>query len=163
MAELWDAYDKEFNKIKGMSLVRGNPLPEGIYHLVCEVIVKHTDGSYLLMQRDYRKSHGGLWELTAGGSALCGEKPLDCAYRELKEETGVTAPDLEEIGRVVHDAHHSLYVEYLCVTACQKDSIVLQGGETIGFRWVDRETLFQMDDNELISRRIMKLVRELDI
>ncbi|RFT23130.1 NUDIX hydrolase, partial [Bifidobacteriaceae bacterium GH022] len=52
MAEIWDAYDKEFNKLKNITLVRGEPIPDGMYHLVGEVIVKHIDGTYLIMQRD---------------------------------------------------------------------------------------------------------------
>ncbi len=46
--ELWDAYDKDFNKIEGITLVRGEPIPDGFFHLVCEVVVKHEDGSYLV-------------------------------------------------------------------------------------------------------------------
>ena len=160
--ELWDAYDNTFRRINGMSLVRGEPLPEGVYHLVCEVIVKHTDGSYLLMQRDPRKHYGGMWELTAGGSALQDEEPLACAIRELKEETGLSAANLEEIARV-DDGLHSLYVEYLCVTDCCKDSIVLQEGETVDYKWVDRNTLLKMSSQELASQRIMKFVEELGL
>lgn len=47
--ELWDAYDRELNKL-GVTLVRGEEVPDGMYHLVSEVIVKHTDGEFLLMQ-----------------------------------------------------------------------------------------------------------------
>ena len=54
-------------------------IPDGFYHLVCEIIVKHTDGTYLLMQRDLNKHYGGMWEATAGGSAVAGENPLECA------------------------------------------------------------------------------------
>ena len=68
--ELWDAYDRDFRKIDGKTLIRGEPVPEGLFHLVSEVIVRHADGSYLLMQRDPGKPLGGLWEATAGGSAL---------------------------------------------------------------------------------------------
>ena len=50
MVEIWDAYDNQFHKIENMKLVRGKPIPNGVYHLVCEIIVKHTDGTYLLMQ-----------------------------------------------------------------------------------------------------------------
>ena len=86
--ELWDAYDMHLNKIEGVTLIRGDQVPEGYFHLVSEIIVKHTDGSYLIMQRDKRKHLGGMWETTAGGSALQGEDPLSCAKRELYEETG---------------------------------------------------------------------------
>ena len=89
--ELWDAYDRDFKKIQGVTLVRGEVIPEGFFHLVCEIIVRHIDGSYLIMQRDKRKHLGGMWEATAGGSALQGEEPAICAARELYEETGITS------------------------------------------------------------------------
>ena len=75
MAEIWDAYDRQFHKIENITLIRGQNIEDGMYHLVSEIIVKHRDGTYLLMQRDPRKRHGGKWELTAGGSALKGETP----------------------------------------------------------------------------------------
>lgn len=57
--EIWDAYDRSFNRIKNQTLIRGEPIPDNVYHLVCEIIVKHIDGSYLIMQRDFRKPFGG--------------------------------------------------------------------------------------------------------
>ena len=160
MSELWDAYDNHFNKLNGITLVRGESIPDGIFHLVCEIIVRHIDGTYLLMQRDYRKHLGGKWEVTAGGSALKGENPLMGAIRELKEETGLMAKDIKEIKRIVHDGHHSLYVEYLCVTDCEKDSIILQEGETVNYKWIDRSNLLEMRENEIASERAIKLIRE---
>lgn len=160
MSELWDAYDNHFNKIENIVLVRGEPIPDGMYHLVCEIIVKHIDGTYLLMQRDFRKPLGGMWEVTAGGSALKGENPLMGAIRELKEETGLMAKDIKELKRIVHDGHHSLYVEYLCVTDCEKDSIILQEGETVNYKWIDRSNLLEMRENEIASERAIKLIRE---
>lgn len=163
MAEIWDAYDNKFNIIENRTLVRGEAIPDGIYHLVCEIIVKHIDGTYLLMQRDFRKHLGGKWEVTAGGSALKGETPLMGAIRELKEETGLVAKDIKEIKRIIHDGHHSLYVEYLCVTDCEKDSISLQEGETVDYKWVDRDVLLEMSEKEMASKRAMELIKELDI
>ena len=46
MSELWDAYDNNFNKLNGITLVRGEPIPDGKYHLACEIIVRHIDGTY---------------------------------------------------------------------------------------------------------------------
>ena len=163
MVEIWDAYDRAFNKIEGIQLVRGEPVPEGMYHLVCEIVVKHTDGTYLLMQRDFRKHFGGMWELTAGGSALAGETPQECAARELREETGIVACDLEEIGRVVHDGYRSLYVEYLCVTDQDKNAVVLQDGETVAYQWASKSTVLEMGEAAFASSRSLRILREKEL
>ena len=162
MAEFWDAYNRDFTKIEGTTLVRGQHIPENIYNLVCDIIVKHVDGSYLIMQRDYEKTHGGQWELSAGGSALQGEGPDEASKRELKEETGIEGT-LREIGRMVIDKNHSIYVLYLCETDCGKDSVVLQQGETIDYRWISRDELLAMKEDELISYRAIKLLHEQNI
>lgn len=159
--ELWDAYDKNFNRIEGVTLTRGEKINDGIFHLVCDVIVRHTDGDYLIMQRDGRKHYGGMWEATAGGSAFVGESPLQCAVRELFEETGIHADTLTEIGRVVDKKCHSAYVEYIFVTDCDKNSVKLQEGETSDFRWVDTNTLLNMKNDELITERMQLFLDDL--
>ena len=133
--ELWDAYDENFNLIEGVTLTRGEKIKDGIFHLVCDIIVRHTDGDYLIMQRDERKHYGGMWEATAGGSAFAGESPLQCAARELLEET--------------------------CVTDCDKNAVKLQDGETSDFRWVDKNTLLNMKNDELITERMELFIDEL--
>ena len=156
--ELWDAYDGELRRIEGMSLIRGEDIPAGVYHLVCEVLVRHTDGSYLLMRRDPRKHYGGLWEATAGGSALRGEAPLDCARRELREETGIRAEELQELGRVRSADTH--YVEFLCVTDWPKDGVTLQAGETVAYRWVSRTEFRSLREEELVTKRMQGFLKE---
>lgn len=158
MKEIWDAYDRNFNKIDNVKMVRGQPIPADYYHLVCDIVVQHIDGTYLLMLRDFNKHHGGLWELTAGGSAIAGETPVQCATRELKEETGIMSNKLIEIGRAVNDERHSIYVAYLCITDCDKNSIVLQEGETINYKWVDMKFIKEMDDNSFISFRNLNIL-----
>lgn len=157
MSELWDAYDKNLNLIKNTVLVRGESIESDIYHLVCDIVVQHKDGMYLLMQRDLKKHLGGMWELSAGGSALKGENSVEAAIRELHEETGILSNKLYEIGREIHKERHSYYVEYLCVTDCEKNSILLQNGETIDYKWVDKETLLE-NTNNLASTRILKFI-----
>ena len=151
--ELWDAYDRDFKKIQGVTLVRGEAIPEGFFHLVCEIIVRHIDGSYLIMQRDKRKHLGGMWEATAGGSALQGEAPVTCAARELHEETGITSDNLVEIGRVLHHNHKSFYV----------DSIVLQEGETSNYKWITADRLLKLSRDELATQRILNFIEELNL
>jgi len=154
--ELWDAYDKTGAIIPGVTLVRGAPVPDGCFHLVCDILVRHTDGSYLLMRRAKQKHFGGMWEATAGGSAVKGETPHDCAKRELLEETGIHADHLTEIGRVLHEGHRTYYVLYLCVTDCDKDSVTLQPGETDAFRWASEERLCNMTPDELCTTRMQQ-------
>lgn len=132
--EIWDAYFQDGTPA-GCTLVRGESIPEGLYHLVCEILVRHVDGDYLLMQRDLRKQgYPGYWEATAGGSALQGEDTMACARRELREETGIAADSLAEIGRFV--SRDTIYQQYLCVTDGDKAAVTLQEGETIAYRWV---------------------------
>lgn len=132
--EIWDAYYSDGTPA-GRTLVRGEPIPEGLYHLGCEILVRHVDGDYLLMRRDLRKHcYPGYWEATAGGSALQGEDALTCARRELREETGIISGDFTEIGRFV--SRDSIYRQYLCVTDGDKAAVTLQEGETIAYRWV---------------------------
>ena len=159
--EIWDAYDEKMNRIDGVSLVRGEPINEGYYHLVSEIIVRNKDGSYLLMQRDKRKHLGGMWEASAGGSALQGKDSYACAVRELHEETGIVSDDLTEIGRVLHCGHKAIYVEYLCNTNVDKDSIVLQDGETSSYKWVTGNELRLMSRDELATQRIQNFIEEL--
>ncbi len=159
--EIWDAYDKDFHKIANTQLIRGESIPDGMFHLVCEVIVRHTDGTYLLMQRDKRKQFGGTWEATAGGSALQGEAPLECAVRELREETGIVSSSLTELGQVISNENHSIYVEFLCITDCEKDSVTLQEGETSAYQWVCREKLKNMKKSELVTKRMQSFISEL--
>lgn len=134
--ELWDGYYRDETPA-GMDLVRGDKIPQGIYHIVCEALVRHSDGDYLLMQRDRAKpSHGGRFEASAGGSALKGENALDCIKREIHEETGISDCRLKEIGRFVKEEGNCIFHVFLCRTDCKKDSVALQEGETISYRWL---------------------------
>lgn len=136
--EIWDGYRAD-GTLAGCDLIRGDVIPDGIFHIVSEVIVRHKDGDYLLMQRDYNKKiYPGLYEASAGGSALKGETPIEAAKRELREETGITAKDLKLISRCSDISARGLYYIYLCETDCHKNSIILQKGETISYKWLSR-------------------------
>ena len=158
--EIWDAYDSNFEIIDGMTLIRGEEgsIPDGIYHLVCHILVKHRDGTFLQMRRDLHKPHPGMWEATAGGSALKGEKPLECAFRELREETGISVSEMKEIRRFVWDPTHCFYVEYICETDCDKDSIILQEGETIAYKWASADEICNMKADELLSEGMRRYI-----
>ncbi|MDY2651831.1 MAG: NUDIX hydrolase [Eisenbergiella porci] len=144
--ELWDAYDGQGNKTSG-ELIRGQEIPEGCYHLVSEVVVRHEDGSFLLMQRSEDKAmFPGLFAAGAGGSALKGEGPYEAAVRELKEETGIEAGELEQI--YFCRSKDTLYYGYLCITGWDKKAVVLQEGETISFLWITAREFLEFVESE---------------
>lgn len=159
--ELWDAYYSDGTKA-GIDLVRGEPIPEGLFHLVCEILVRHKDGSFLLMQRDLGKEgYPGKLEASAGGSVLKGECAFDGALRELREETGITADSLTPLYRI-SDGRHNFYCGFLCVTDCPKDGITLQEGETISYRWLNpHEFMTFMASDECIDVQRTRLAEYL--
>ncbi len=148
--EIWDGYFVD-GTLANQDLVRGEPIPKGLYHLVSEILVRHIDGDYLLMRRDTRKpSYGGYFEATAGGSALKGEDKLSCARRELWEETGISSDNFEEVGQ--YTSHNTIYHSFLCITDCNKSSISLQEGETISYKWLpEKDFIAFINSSEMID------------
>lgn len=153
--ELWDGYFVD-GSLANRDLVRGEAIPPGLYHLVSDVLVRHIDGDYLLMRRSPNKeSYAGFYEATAGGSALKGENSLICAKRELFEETGIVAYNFIEIGRYV--SNNTIYYSYLCITDCDKSSIILQKGETDLYKWVsEKEFIDFINSNEVIDTQKLR-------
>lgn len=132
--EIWDGFLQD-GTLANVDLTRGEPIPTGIYHMVCDVLVRHSDGDYLLTQRDpIKPNYGGFFEATAGGAALKGEDNFTCAKRELFEETGIKADNFELLGRYISE--HTIFFAYLCITDCDKTEIVLQKGETTAYKWL---------------------------
>ena len=47
------------------------------------------------------------------------------------------------------------------MTDCRKDSVRLQVGETIAYRWVSKEQLLSMKKEELVTERMQEYIEEL--
>lgn len=142
--EFWDVCDREGNKT-GQIIPRGEIEQDGVYHMVCGILVEHEDGTFLLMKRHPQKeTWPGVYEASGGGSVLAGEEPEYAALRELEEETGICARKLIPLYTEVKDSRHGVYRGYLCKTDCEKDSIVLQEGETVDYKWATAKEIAQM-------------------
>lgn len=71
-----------------------------IRHPGASAIVPLTENDTLLMIRQYRHATGGfIWEIPAG-TLDPNETPLQCAERELIEETGFSAKAWQELGEI---------------------------------------------------------------
>lgn len=161
--ELWDGYNAD-GTMAGIDLIRGKQVPKGIYHIVAEILVVHKDKSVLLMQRDFKKpNYPGLYEASAGGSILKGESSENGAFRELREETGIIAEQLEFLSRFVKTNGKSIHDQYICITDCDKNSIVLQKGETIGYKWMEKKELLEfMNTKNYVRSHRDRLLRVFD-
>ena len=93
-AEIWDLYDGCGEKT-GRTLVRGEAIPTGFYHIGVHIWPMHGRGELLIQRRSMSVQwKPGIWAAT-GGSAVSGEEPLAAARRELREELGYAASEEE--------------------------------------------------------------------
>lgn len=51
--ELWDAY-KADGTLAGFNLIRGEKIPAGFFHMVCEAVIQHADGDFLNLVEENR-------------------------------------------------------------------------------------------------------------
>ena len=158
--ELWDAYDRQGNKT-GQILVRGERLPHGVYHLVSCVVVRHTDGDFLILRRSPNKeSWPNILEIGVGGCALRGEGALTCARRELYEETGIQTDVLSETGRYIDDTSHTIYEGYLCITDIPKDAIHLLPEENTAYYWYSKQQFLEFFHSDRCLDRFKRRLKD---
>ena len=152
--EIWDLYDENGNKTgETWERSRAWEIPEGRYHIVCDILIRHQDGEFLLTFRDPRKDiYPGCWEASAGGSALAGETPEEAARREMLEETGLTAESLDLISVNYRPHSHSVIYAYLGIVNCPKDAVRLQEGETADYRWMGADAFLDLIREEPILK-----------
>ena len=129
-------------------------IPEGRYHLVCDILIRHQDGTFLLTLRDLRKeAYPGCWEASAGGAALAGETPEEAARREMREETGLEAETLERISITQNPITRSIVHAFLAEVNCAKDAVRLQEGETVGYQWMEPEAFLKLIGTEPVLKK----------
>lgn len=156
--EIWDAYDEHRNLIPHVLLERtAFPYPEGFYHLAVNIWVQHEDGDWLFMRRSSQKSHyPGVYELGAGGSVHQGESSLDAAKRELLEETGLAAEQMDFLFSFTEKEHLTHFDTYLVTVSCDKDALSYQAGETDAHCWVTPDEI----ERFLVEQPVFKNQRQ---
>ena len=86
---------------------------------------------------------------------LKGESSKAGAARELMEETGIVANNLILIATYC-DNKTAIYHSYLCETDINKNDIVLQENETIGYKWISKDELveFMNSDSSIAHQKV---------
>jgi len=142
--ESFDLYDVNRNK-SGRTLERGNKVPDGYYRLVVHVCIFGSDGRMLIQRRfPGKKGWSGMWDITAGGSALAGDNSQQAASRELLEEVGI---DYSLEGKrpamtIYFDGgFNDIYTINMDVDI---DKLTLQPTEVAEVRWATEEEILEM-------------------
>ncbi|MBD5115825.1 MAG: NUDIX domain-containing protein [Ruminococcaceae bacterium] len=159
--EYWDLYDRNIQKT-GEVIQRGKTVPEGKYHLVCDIAVIDNMGRILLTKRHPDKPYPLYWECS-GGSVVTGEMPIDGAVRELFEETGIKAEkeELTELG--ITYGNHAVYFNYLLRRDIELSSLVLQSDETVDAKLADKAEYERMVSENLIVPLVAGRFSELGV
>lgn len=145
--ELWDLYD-ENRQVTGETMVRGDTVPAGRYHLVVHICVFNSKGEMLIQHRQpFKKGWSNMWDVTVGGSVTAGENSQMGAHRELLEEVGIdmdftgTMPDLSI---TFPDGFDDIYITRRDVDI---GSLQLQYEEVQAVKWAGKEEICAMIDS----------------
>jgi len=141
--ELWDILNRQGEKT-GKTIVRGERLRFGQYHLVVHIWVADDSGRLLIQRRAPDLAVlPGKWAAT-GGSAVSGEDSETAARRELFEELGIDAAagEMEHIKRLLRS--NSFADLWLLRRNVALEELALQEEEVAEVKWVTRAGMADM-------------------
>ena len=142
--ELWDLYTKDRVKT-GQTMIRGDKLPENLYHMVVHACVFNKKGEMLVQQRQpFKSGWSNMWDITMGGSATAGDTSQTAVERELREELGLEI-SFEGI-RPALTIHQEDGFDDIYVVEKEVDlsTLKLQYEEVQAAKWASREEIMKM-------------------
>lgn len=149
--ELWDVYDK--NRMKtGRTMERGSAFEIGEYHLVVHVCVFNSKNEMLIQQRQpFKEGWSDMWDVTAGGSAVCGDNSQVAAGRELFEEIGYSFDFRDVQPHLTINASNCFDDYYLVECDIDINTLKLQYEEVQQVKWASKdEILHLINDGKFI-------------
>ncbi|HEX2947691.1 MAG TPA: NUDIX domain-containing protein [Clostridia bacterium] len=145
--ELFDIYNRDRINT-GKTVIRGNPFSEEEYHMVVHVCIFNSMGEMLIQQRQsFKKGWPGMWDVTAGGSAIAGESSRVAAERELFEEIGYQIDLSHKRPHLTVNFKEGFDDYYLVENEVDTDKLKLQFEEVQKVKWASKDEILSMIDN----------------
>lgn len=145
--ELWDLYAADGKKT-GETMVRGDAVPEGRYHLVVHVCIFNSKGEMLIQHRQpFKSGWSNLWDVTVGGSAVAGDSSQSAAEREVMEEIGHSLNLQNVRPTLTLHANDAINDIYLIQEDVDLASLHLQYEEVQAVKWASLEEIHSMIEN----------------
>lgn len=117
---------------------------EGEYSQGAHVWIINSKGELLIQKRTpTKKLYPNLWSITSGGTDT-GETTLETAFREVKEELGITLKPEELELMMSYKRNHDFVDVYLARKDIKLEDIVMQEEEVAEVRWVKPEELEEL-------------------
>ena len=142
--EAWDLYTKDRVKT-GQTMLRGDRVPEGLFHLQVHVCIFNSRGEMLIQQRQVTKRwYAGLWDYSVGGSAVAGDTSLAAAERETLEELGLRVSLAGRRPAVTRWYGAMIDDYYILPLDADLSGLTLQKEEVQAVRWAAREDILAL-------------------
>lgn len=143
MAEFWDVYDINGNKLNKI-VQRGKDWLQGDeYHMGSAVFIKDKNDYFLIQQRSLKKDvYPGKWSIT-GGSAISGETPEQCAIREVNEELGIKL-NPKDLKKIYTFTERQCIFNIFVAPGSQKIKTIRQIEEVEQIAWVSRQKVLDL-------------------
>lgn len=124
----------------------------GYYHKPVWIWVVNDHGEFLVQKRaNSKKWFPGYWDIPSAGHLDAGEKPIDGAIRETKEELGIeTKPeDYKFIGEYISDTTWEIGQVYLLKINNKTEDMKLQEEEVEQVKWLSFDNFKDLLNSDL--------------
>lgn len=158
--EIWDILDSN-GKLTGKTMKKGEPIPEGYYHLGADIWIVNSKNEILIQKRSPKKKNSpNVWAMT-GGSVIKGETTLQTIERETKEELGINL-NIENAQLVNHYKTGKVWIDtYLIKQDIDLDDIIMQEDEVSEVKWVTYEEIEEIYQKGLFIENRWEYVKSI--
>lgn len=153
MEEIWDILAQD-GKQTGNTIKKGEPIPEGFYHLGADVWIINDKNQILIQKRSPKKRQSpNVWAMT-GGSVIKGETSLQTIERETQEELGIKL-NRSDIQFIKYYKTGTVWLDtYFIRQDVDLQDIIMQEDEVCDVKWATYEEVEELfESNQFIKNR----------